>query len=359
MSKAGGRRRIRVLVIDDSAFNRKVIGEIISSDPALELVGKASGGDEGLRKAIELEPDIITLDLEMPRMDGYTFLRLLMKNKPTPVIVISSHSQRHNVFKALELGALDFVAKPSKQLSAELYGIKDEVLAKLKVVSQLSRHPWSVVTDAKPLPRRVVEQPTPSVPTGFAVIAIGASTGGPRAIQHILHRADAGACYLVAQHMPQGFTRAFAERLDRMIDLHVTEAKGGEILRPGVVLVAPGGSHMVIVRRGEHFVARLKQPQPGTNYVPSVDLLFGSLARAAGPDCMAIVLTGMGFDGSDGIREVKAAGGTTVAESEQSAVVWGMPKEAVDTGMVDHVASLDEIPDIVSKFAAGRLADEG
>ncbi|RME28855.1 MAG: chemotaxis response regulator protein-glutamate methylesterase [Deltaproteobacteria bacterium] len=359
MSKFSGNRRIRVLVIDDSAFNRKVIGEMISSDRALELAGTASCGDEGLKKVLELEPDIITLDLEMPRMDGYTFLRLLMNRRPTPVIVISSHSQRHNVFKALELGALDFVAKPVNQLSSDLYCIKDEVLAKLKLVSQLRRHPWSVVAESSKLEQRVAEPQSAPTPSGVAVVAIGASTGGPRAIQHVLQHAAPGACYLVAQHMPAGFTRAFAERLDRMVDLDVVEAKGGERLRPGLVLVAPGGNDLVIVKRGEHLLTRLKQPEPGVNYVPSVDRLFESVARVTGSGCMAVVLTGMGSDGKKGIIEVKNHGGITVAESEDSAVVFGMPKEAMDTGFVDYVASLDELPGIIGEFVARMRKDMG
>ncbi|RLB59890.1 MAG: chemotaxis response regulator protein-glutamate methylesterase [Deltaproteobacteria bacterium] len=352
MSRVMVTGKIRVLVVDDSAYNRQAIVEMLESDDEIEVVGLASNGEEGIKEAARLRPDIITLDLEMPRMDGFTFLRILMSRQATPVIVISSYSRKQNVFKAMELGALDFIAKPTRYLSPEVHKIKDELLEKIRLVRQLRTEGLKRVSGGSSSPLPAVEISSEVDAVEIAVLAIGASTGGPQALQRVLQRvpSNARACYLVAQHMPEGFTRAFAERLNRLCGLHVCEAEGEQVLRAGQVLVAPGGNNLVVERRQEQLLAKIVEPAEDAKYVPSIDLLFSSLARAMGHQCMAILLTGMGSDGCQGMQAVKAAGGRTVAESEETAVVFGMPKEAIDSGSVDQIAHLDDIPSVIKLF---------
>lgn len=352
--------KIRVLVIDDSAYNRQAIVEMLRTDDEVEVVGLASNGEEGIKEAMRLQPDIITLDLEMPRMDGFTFLRILMSRQVTPVIVISSYSRKQNVFKAMELGALDFIAKPTRYLSPEVHKIKNELLEKVRLVHQLRRESLKGVSTGSNTPPPALETPGGVSGADLAVLAIGASTGGPQALQRILQRVpgNARASYLVAQHMPEGFTRAFAERLNRLCGLRVSEAENEQVLQAGHVLVAPGGKNLVVERRQDKLLARVEEPLADAKYVPSIDILFISLARSLGRQGMAILLTGMGSDGCQGMQAVKAAGGRTVAESEETAVVFGMPKEAIDSGSVDQVAHLDDIPSVIRVFLEKRSRED-
>jgi two-component system, chemotaxis family, protein-glutamate methylesterase/glutaminase len=347
-------KKIRALVIDDSAYNRQAIAEMLESHNEIEVVGRAANGEEGLKEALKLKPDVITLDLEMPKMDGFTFLRILMSRQATPIIVISSYSRKQNVFKALELGALDFIAKPTRYLSPELHKIRDELLDKIMMVRSLRTgglqiravEHYGEQAEAGRLAPLAEELP------GLALVVVGASTGGPPALQHLLQKLpdNLPAAYLVAQHMPENFTRAFADRLNRYSGLTVSEAKGGEPLEPGKVLVAPGGKNLTVVRRGAALHAEVSEASDSAKYVPSIDLLFQSAAGAMGNRVVGILLTGMGADGRDGIRAVKDAGGRTVAESEETAVIFGMPKEAIDSGRVDKVLRLDEIAEEVSRM---------
>lgn len=355
----------RALVIDDSAYNRQAIVQMLESDPNIQVVGRASNGEEGLKQTLALKPDVITLDLEMPKMDGFTFLRILMSRSPTPVIVISSYSRKQNVFKALELGALDFIAKPTRYLSPELHKIRDELVEKVSVVRML-RVPIQPKQFAEVEPPAAGRQPGGSAPASgsadrLGLVVIGASTGGPPALQRLfqmLSRQLPVAC-LVAQHMPESFTRAFAERLDRYTGLMVREAAGGEALAAGRVYVAPGGKHLRIVCRDSSLVTEVVDGEESDKYVPSIDMLFSSAAEVAGSDVLAILLTGMGTDGCEGVRAVKAAGGKTVAESEETAVIFGMPKEAIASGGVDSVLRLEEIADEVIRFGQGTGGETG
>ncbi len=344
------RKRIRALVVDDSAYNRKTISSLIEEAQDVEVVGWAVDGEEGLRLALELEPDVITLDLEMPRMDGFTFLRILMSRRPTPVVVVSSYAKKANVFRALELGAVDFVAKPSRFITEEFGGIREELLAKIRTVRGLR---------LGNLGRQPVSQTPRSDVTGrprgpMKVVAIGASTGGPPALQHILGRlpTNLNAAMVVAQHMPERFTQAFAERLDRSVGFQVRHAEDNDVLERGTMLLAPGGRQMEIVRDGGRFRARVSLARKGDVYVPSIDALLCSVARAAGNRSLGIILTGMGRDGRDGIRAIKEAKGATLVESDDTAVVHGMPAEAIATGMVDMVLPLDEIPGVIIEHAS-------
>jgi two-component system chemotaxis response regulator CheB len=356
---------IRILVIDDSAFNRQTITAMLESTPGLEVVGRAADGEEGLKQAFALQPDVITLDLEMPKMDGFAFLRFLMARQPTPVIVISGYATRENVFKALELGALDFVAKPSRTITPELRTIKEELLNKVKLVTQLrmvsladrAARSRSAGTMSGMFPVPPPHAPTPSSrkegPPPPRLVAIGASTGGPPAINRILVALEPTlpVGILITQHMPAKFTKAFAERLDRTTAWNVREAEPGDAVTTGVVLVAPGSGSLALRREAGAIRVDIVPQQPDDRYVPSVDRMLSTAAAAMGSDVLGVVLTGMGGDGGRGVRTLKAAGGRTIAESPETAVIFGMPQEAIATGAIDDVATLGSIPDLIVRFA--------
>ncbi|RMF47872.1 MAG: chemotaxis response regulator protein-glutamate methylesterase [Deltaproteobacteria bacterium] len=342
--------KVRVLVVDDSAYNRRTIIRFLEEVDGVEVVGYAINGEEGLRKAFDLKPDLITLDLEMPRMDGFSFLRILMQNRPTPVIVVSSRADDENVFKALEFGAVDFVAKPSAQISPELFNIREDLIRKVCEAAG---------TDMTKVLRKPAAPATPGSASGLVMrparaggralkhelVVIGSSTGGPPALQTIFsaiqHRP--GLRFAVAQHMPPGFTRAFAERLNKFTALDVKEAENGDLFLPDRVLVAPGGRNLGLRRIGDDLVAQVVEPTPDQRYTPSVDYLFRSASELLGSSVLGVVLTGMGNDGARGTRLISKRGGTVIAESEQTSVVFGMPKEAIATGCVATVAPVDDI----------------
>ncbi|HZU81805.1 MAG TPA: chemotaxis-specific protein-glutamate methyltransferase CheB, partial [Polyangiaceae bacterium] len=341
-------RPIRLLVVDDSAYNRRNIAEVFADHPEVEVVGKAADGEEALQLVTVLKPDVITLDLEMPRMDGFTFLRILMSKAPTPVIVVSSYSQRENVFKALELGALDFVPKPDR-LGPEATDVRQEILQKVSLVRSLRpsfvpgplmRRQTSGAFSPDGRPVRL-DEPTPR-PRAYrppkTVVAIASSTGGPSALMHLFGRipASTGAAFIVAQHMPDKFTRTFAERLDKRGPVRTVEASDGDVVGQGLGFVCPGRKCMELVR-GQGVELRLRVGPPGATdrYVPSADRLFKSVA-ALGPRCVGVILTGMGDDGLEGARAIRAAGGIIIAESQETAVVNGMPGAAVRAGVASQ-----------------------
>jgi two-component system, chemotaxis family, protein-glutamate methylesterase/glutaminase len=338
---------LRVLVVDDSAFNRRSIAEILAQSPEVQVVGKAADGEEALRLIGVLEPDVITLDLEMPKMDGFTFLRILMSKKPTPVIVVSSYSQKENVFKALELGALDFVAKPDRYVDAELGGIRGELVQKVLIARTLR--------NAATAPRRRFDSLTGVVPerprlekavaSPRHVVAVASSTGGPTALMEILSRLPQGMpdALLIAQHMPEKFTRTFAERLDRRSALRVSEAQDLDVVGAATALVCPGRKCMELDAGGGELRARVRNPTPEDRYVPSADRLFSSVAAAVGAQAIGIILTGMGDDGVLGARDIVRTGGVVVAESEETAVVYGMPGAAARAGVVSRMLPLGGI----------------
>jgi two-component system chemotaxis response regulator CheB len=341
------RKPIQVLVIDDSAFSRQTITRMLQTSPLVEVVGVARDGEEALHKIFDLQPDLITLDLEMPRMDGFTFLRLVMSKRPTPVMVISGRAGEEDVFKALDLGAVDFIAKPTAHATPELQTIQQELIRKVhamrdlridKVHDRISQSP-PVVT------RRGSVLPTATPP----VVAIGSSTGGPAALMQTLGAFSVAppCAFLIAQHMPRGFTHGFAERLDRLTPFSVSEAVGGEEPTRGSVLIAPGGSHLELESVRGRIATRVVQNSSADKYTPSVDRLFESAAKHFGADLLAIVLTGMGDDGRKGVAAVKECGGMVIAESEETAVIFGMPQQAIRAGAVDMVLPLNEIPGVI------------
>ena len=342
-------QKVRVLVIDDSAFNRRTIVKMLESLPGVEVVGYACDGEEGLRKVIDLHPDLITLDLEMPRMDGFTLLRIVMQKQPTPIIVVSSRSDDEDVFKALELGAVEFVPKPSSKVSPILMDIRDELLTKVREVTSANlknvmarSSATGRLSDRTPKPSPRLTAFTEAVRTDFRMVVIGSSTGGPPALQNIFSaiQDEIPVSFAVAQHMPADFTRAFAERLNRFSALKIREAANGDIVRPGEVLIAPGGKNLEFFPKGANIIAKVSEPKGHQRYLPSVDTLFTSAAAVFGQRLLGVVLTGMGNDGAMGVHAIKQNGGFVLAEAEESCVVFGMPKEAIATGLVDKVVAL-------------------
>jgi len=341
------RRPVRVMVVDDSEVGARVVAETLETEPDVEVVARARDGEAALAEAHRVRPDAICLDLEMPRMDGFTFLRLLMARLPTPVIVVTGRGSKADVFRALELGALDFVVRPNG--AGGLQEFRDELLARIRMVRALR---------LDSLERRAASAPAEDAAAPAWLAVIGASTGGPPALQRILGALPPGLSLgvLVAQHMPERFTRTFAERLGRATSLDVSEAEDRDAVEAGRVLVAPGGRHLTVERvPGGGLQVRVLPPAEvaGRRYCPSIDLLFESAARAFGDRTCGVVLTGMGSDGRRGIESIKAAGGLTLAESEDSAVVYGMPEEAIATGRVDEVLPLDRMAERLARFARG------
>jgi two-component system chemotaxis response regulator CheB len=318
----------------------------------VEVVGKASDGDEALKVLDELSPDLITLDLEMPRMDGFTFLRFLMAKRPLPVIVVSGYSAKENVFRALELGALDFVAKPTRTVTSDLVDIREQLAEKVAIVRHLSPagldpqkrtslNPGRTATGVFMLPSaepraRTSERPPEETPE--RVVVIGASTGGPTALLEVFNRfpASASAALVVAQHMPERFTRTFAERLNRLGSLSVKEASEINRLHRRQGWICPGGQCIEVVKATGGLSVRVVKPRRQDRYVPSVDRLFESAARAYGERVIGVVLTGMGDDGARGALAIKEAGGLVLAEAPETAVIYGMPGAAVRAGAVDR-----------------------
>lgn len=327
---------IRVLVVDDSPSNRRAVAQILESSPGIEVVDRAADGDEGLKKAEALLPDVITLDLEMPRLDGYTFLRVLMARAPTPVIVLSSYAHPSDVFKALELGAFDFVAKPVRTDKNSLEAVRAQLVEKVRAAMEVRRSQ----APTPPLPRRGEKKGHHEA----QVVVVGASTGGPPAVQRLIETlSGTSACLLVSQHMPARFTRAFAERLDQAAAFRVTEAEDGNPIEPGRVYIAPGGQHLELAEVNGRMVTAVPNARASDKYAPSVDRLFTSAAKLLGRRTLGVVLTGMGNDGEEGVKAIAQAGGEVWAEAESSAVVFGMPRAAIDTGKVRQVLPLTEL----------------
>jgi two-component system, chemotaxis family, protein-glutamate methylesterase/glutaminase len=351
--------RIRVLVVDDSALMRKLIPAILARDSSIEVVGTAMDGAFALKKIEELHPDVVTLDLEMPRMDGMETLRLIMRRAPLPVILFSTHSKEggYSTFKALALGAVDFVAKPKDAAVGHLEEIADQLIAKIKVAKRAA---------GRKLPAAIVpEEPAVSKKGNRAalpprrVIAIGISTGGPNALQFVLSQvpADFQSTILVVQHMPEGFTEMFAKRLDECCALEVHEARSGDLLIAGRVLICPGNRHMMVRRMPRGDMVVLSDGAPVNGHRPSVDVLFHSVAQEFALIAVGILMTGMGDDGAEGLGAIKNAGGMTVAQSEDTCVVSGMPRAAILKGYVKKIVPLDGLSAyLISNYGVERSA---
>lgn len=331
---------IRVLVVDDSAVVRKVLTEELSRFPDIEVVGAAIDPYQARDKIVALEPDVLTLDIEMPRMDGISFLAKLMKHHPIPTVIVSSLTTESNemAVKALRLGAVEVVPKPGSQFSVP--EVATRLVRAVRAAAKARVRPASKVDSGS---ARIAVVPD-SLDTTRKVLAIGASTGGTQAIERVLNGFPANAPgTVIVQHMPGGFTESFAERLDSLCAVAVREARTGDIIVPGLALIAPGGQHLLVERSGAQYRAVVRDGPPVNRHKPSVDVLFRSLARSARQNCSAAILTGMGADGAKGLLELRQSGAFTVAQDEESSVVFGMPAAAIKMDAADRVRPIDGI----------------
>lgn len=371
-------RKTRVLVVEDSAAVRRVLSDIIASDPALEVMATASDPYLAVERIREEVPDVIFLDIEMPRMDGLTFLRKIMAQRPIPVVVCSTLTQDGSAafMAALEAGAVDVVAKPRVDTARSLRESRVRICeavraaASARVAGRTRRRPAAAAplsVEAKltadavlpPLSESRRRALAAQIPVTAPLVAIGASTGGTEALRDVLEALPASSPGIViVQHMPERFTEAFARRLDRSCAIGVSEARDGEDVVPGRALIAPGDRHLILVRTGVKYSVRVVEGPHVARHRPSVDVLFRSVAQSAGRNALGIILTGMGDDGASGLLEMRDTGATTIAQDEASSVVFGMPKEAIERGAAMRVLPLDRVAAEITAFSRARAPGE-
>jgi len=343
---------IKLLIVDDSPIFRQMVNMILQKHSHLNVVGLAANGEKAMKLVVEQKPDVILLDLEMPQIDGFTFLRWLMAYYPTPVLVISSHSDGYTVFRALELGACDFYGKPSS--NGVLMEQPNDLISKIEILSKISKESLSKKYSRLARSKKQAEVTPSSKRTEVLsrILAIGASTGGPPALVEIISNLpeEIPVPVVVSQHMPPGFTKSFAERLNKLSRLQVSEVGGGEPLEAGRVYIAPGGHHLLFEKMASRVYTCLKAKTEEDRYAPSVDLMMTSAAEIFGAGVFGVILTGMGDDGKVGLERIKKQGGITLAESEETAVVFGMPREAIEAGVVDQVLPLHQIAEEITKY---------
>jgi two-component system chemotaxis response regulator CheB len=358
-------QRIRILVVDDSAFMRKAISIMLESDPQIEVIDTARNGAEGVEKVLKLKPDLVTMDIEMPQMDGLTALRKIMSTNPVPVMMVSSLTKdgAKATLDALELGAVDFIPKELSYVSLDIVKIKETLIQKIKAIHgrrrtlianyALKRNAANIPTKSagnQASPPPVVRPP---VRKGMDVVTIGTSTGGPPALQKVISclPKNMPVGILVVQHMPPNFTRSLAERLDGISALHVKEAEHGEPVAAGVAYISPGDKHMKIRKWGCRAEIQLGDEPTDHLHKPSVDVMMDSVADVYKGRTLAVIMTGMGCDGIVGLRKIKGLGGKIIAQNENSCVVYGMPRAAIDEGLADRVVAVERIaPEILSFF---------
>ena len=341
--------KTRVLIIDDSALVRKMLTEIIDADPELEVVGAVPDPYVARRKIKELRPQVLTLDVEMPRMDGLTFLKNLMRLHPLPVVMVSSLTQKgaEVTLQALELGAIDFVAKPQAGIARQLGTYAQEITEKIKAAAGVPRQALEGAGAGGAAPSRAGPTAEPAsrpFRTTDRVVAVGASTGGTEAIKAVLQAMPwDGPGMVVTQHIPESFSAPFATRMDRSSAMTVREAQDGDVVLPGHAFIAPGDRHLLLARDGARYVCRLSDGPPVNRHRPAVDVLFDSVAQNAGVNAVGVLLTGMGSDGAAGMERLRATGAPTIAQDQATSIVWGMPGEAVRRGAADFVLGLRHI----------------
>lgn len=340
-------KKIKVLIIDDSALIRKLLTEIVNSQPDMEAIGAAADPLIAREMIRELNPDVLTLDVEMPKMDGLDFLERLMRLRPMPVVMVSTLTEKGSdiTFRALELGAVDFIAKPKIDIASGLKDYGDEIADKIRIAksARIKQHVSSSVTKSS-----TADAVLPSISNRVAstekLIIVGASTGGTEAIKDFLINLPPDCPgILITQHMPEAFTKSFADRLNKLCRISVVEAQGGERVLPGHAFLAPGHSHLLLKRSGANYMTELNQGDLVSRHRPSVDVLFRSAANSAGKNAIGVILTGMAKDGAEGMLEMHNSGAYNLAQDEASCVVFGMPKEAIAAGGVDEVVPLKDM----------------
>ncbi|WP_018123668.1 protein-glutamate methylesterase/protein-glutamine glutaminase [Desulfovibrio oxyclinae] len=343
---------VKVVVVDDSAFMRKAISTMLSKDPEIQVVASAKNGQEGLEAVRQFDPDVVTLDIEMPVMDGLTALRRIMMEMPRPVLMVSSLTTEgaESTLKAMELGAVDFIPKQLSKVSLDIIKIEKDLISKVKSVARRKLRPVPTrnAAAAKPAPKEMPKRPAGGK-VARDVIAIGVSTGGPPAVQKVLSRlpADFPASIVIAQHMPGAFTGPFAKRLDGVSKISVKEAENGDVLKPGHAYVAPGGMHLTLDQKVSQINLVVSSEPADALYKPSANVLINSVATAVGRRGLGVILTGMGSDGAEGIRDLKAKGGRALAQSDATCVVYGMPKAVVDAGLADEIVDIDDMAEAI------------
>ena len=373
--------RIRVLVVDDSAFMRKIITDILAGSPEIEVIGKARSGQEAIEKVTELRPDVVTMDIEMPGLDGLQALGYIMSECPTPVIMLSGAESRQAdvTMTAFQYGAVDFILKPSGNISLDMTKIKEEIVKKVKAASSVQVHKLGFIEEvhkrgsieevhkrgsieegkkSRTIEVKSLKENTEHVKKSLfhKIIVIGSSTGGPRALQQIipLLPSNLNAPVLVVQHMPAGFTKSLAERLNSQSVIKVREAEEGDILQSGTVYIAPGDFHMTIKQQKINGdlkeVIALTKDEKVQGVRPSVDVLLNSVAPIFGQNSLGVILTGMGSDGTDGIRKLKLAGGKVMAEDESTCVVYGMPRSVIEQKLADYILPIGKIAENIAQI---------
>jgi len=353
-------KKIRVVIVDDSALIRQMLSELLATAPDIEVVGTAPDPLIARERIKQLKPDVITLDVEMPKMDGLTFLSNLMRLRPLPVVMISSLTQKgaDTTFQALELGAVDFVAKPEADLAGTFHQYAEEIIGKIRMAADANVK--SVSHRKKGTPKYSADEVISKLPprtlrTTERLIAVGASTGGTEAIKELLSVMPADSpAIVITQHIPLAFSAPFAKRMDSICAMKVFHAEDGQQIIPGHVYIAPGDRHLLIERSGARYYCRLNDGPPVNRHKPSVDVLFRSVVQHAGKNAIGILLTGMGDDGAKGLKELHEIGAPTIAQDEQSSVVWGMPGEAVKLDAVDYLLPLNQIAAKALKLVAQR-----
>lgn len=362
-------QKSRVLVVDDSAFMRKLIKDFLSEDKTIEVIGTARDGQDAVKKVELLNPDVVTMDIEMPIMNGLEALKVIMDQFSRPVIMLSSTTKEgaENTIKSLQYGAFDFITKPSGAISIDLYKVKEELRQKVTLAktANVRKMPKEVMKNNSPLKQiecskidsNRVKRPTLIDRTSLyqKLVCIGTSTGGPRALQHVLPKlpADIDAPIFIVQHMPPGFTQSLANRLNSISSIIVKEAVNGELVQKGIAYIAPGGSHLKVIKSGTSLTIKIDNSDSRNGHRPSVDVMFESISMIQDYRKIAVIMTGMGSDGTEGLKKLKLTGDVkAISESEQTSVVYGMPKSAISTNIVDKVEHVEDIADSIMDFIA-------
>ncbi len=361
-------KKITVLVVDDSAFMRKLISDFLSEDPRIEVIGTARNGQDGIKKLAELKPDVITMDVEMPVLNGLDALKYIMKNHPVPVVMLSSTTNEgaNNTLTAIQYGAIDFIAKPSGAISLDLHKIKDDLVNKILSASKVSTKQLINLSTDRNLTIKhdesysKMELEKSSSPIVFEgknkmnkLVCIGTSTGGPRALQSVLTKipANIDAGLLIVQHMPAGFTKSLAVRLNSLCEIKVKEAEDGESVQKGTAYIAPGGYHLKVKQMSKDIIIQLDQTEARNGHRPSVDVMFESVSEVRNYIKVAVIMTGMGSDGSNGLITLKKHGNVrAIAESKETSIVYGMPKAAIETRLIDEIQDVDNIARSIMKY---------